>query len=104
MNPKQLIIKCYAECEGGVWVALGLDFNLAAQGDSFEDAKLKLEAMIKEYVYDVLEGEDKLYVSQLLGRRAPISAWFKYYIMKIKNNIFHSNNHIFDETMPLRPA
>ncbi|PPK76687.1 uncharacterized protein DUF1902 [Methylobacter tundripaludum] len=104
MNPKQLIIKCYAECEGGVWVALCLDFNLAAQGDSFEDAKAKLEAMIKEYVYDALEGEDKIYASQLLSRRAPFSAWFKYYVMKIKNNIFHSSNHIFDETMPLRPA
>lgn len=100
MNPKQLIIKCYAECEDGVWVALCLDFNLAAQGDSFEDVKLKLEAMIKEYVYDALEGEDKIYANQLLSRRAPLSAWFKYYVMKI----FHSSNHIFDETMPLRPA
>jgi predicted RNase H-like HicB family nuclease len=104
MNPKQLIIKCYAEHEEGVWVALCLDFNLAAQGDSFEDAKIKLEAMIAEYVYDALMGEDKIYASQLLSRRAPLSAWLKYYMMKFMNITCHSANHIFDETMPLRPA
>jgi len=104
MNPKQLIIKCYAEHENGVWVALCLDFNLAAQSDSFEDAKVKLEAMIKEYVYDALVGEDQIYASQLLSRRAPLSAWLKYYVMKFTNMTGHSANHIFDETMPLKPA
>jgi predicted RNase H-like HicB family nuclease len=104
MNPKQLIIKCYAEREGDVWGAHCLDFNLAAQGDSFEDAKTRLESMITEYVYDALVGEDRFYASQLLSRRAPLSAWLKYYLMKFKNIIFHSANYTFDETMPLRPA
>jgi hypothetical protein len=56
-----------------------LDFNLAAQGDSFEEAKSKLEAMIADYVYDALAGEDKPYAAQLLARRAPLSFWLKYY-------------------------
>jgi predicted RNase H-like HicB family nuclease len=80
MNPKQLIIKCYAEREGDVWGAHCLDFNLVAQGNSFEDAKARLESMITEYVYDALVGEDRFYVSQLLSRRAPLSAWLKYYL------------------------
>jgi predicted RNase H-like HicB family nuclease len=65
MNPKQLIIKCYAKQEEGVWVAVCLDFNLAAQGDSFDEAKAKIESMIAEYVYDALAGNDTTYAPQL---------------------------------------
>jgi predicted RNase H-like HicB family nuclease len=72
-------LKCYAEKEADCWVAVCLDFNLAAQGDSFEEAKSKLEAMIADYIYDALAGEDKPYAAQLLARRAPLSAWLKYY-------------------------
>ncbi|MGH8558166.1 MAG: hypothetical protein ACRESZ_12030 [Methylococcales bacterium] len=46
MDPKQLIVKCYAGQEGDCWVAICLNFNLAAQGDTFEEVKTKLEAMI----------------------------------------------------------
>ncbi len=55
MNAKQLIVECYAEQEGDCWVAVCLNFILAAQGDSFEEVKAKLEAMIKEYVYKDLD-------------------------------------------------
>ena len=60
--------------------------------------------MIKEYVYDVLVGEDRKYASQLLSRSAPLSSWAKYYYIKLKNKIYHNSNYIFDETMPLKPA
>lgn len=75
MRPKQLLVKCYAEQEGHDWVAVCLDFNLAAQGDSFEEVKIKLESMIYDYVYDALVGEDRRYAAQLLSRRAPLSLW-----------------------------
>lgn len=104
MNPKQLIVKCYAEQEGEYWVAVCLNFNLAAQGDSFEEVKAKLEAMISEYVYDALEGEDKPYAAQLLSRTAPLSLWIRYLFIKLKAVLCHTHDHIFDETMPLRPA
>ena len=104
MSPKDLIVKCYAEQDGGCWVAVCLNFNLAAQGDSFEEAKSKLEAMIVEYVYDALAGVDKPYASQLLSRQAPISFWLRYYFIKLKIAVFHSAEHIFEETMPLIPA
>jgi len=104
MKPEQLIVKCYAEQEGVCWVAICLDFNLAAQGDSFDEVKAKLEAMIKEYVYDALVGEDRLYAAQLLTRRAPWSSWFKYYIVKLSALFLHSTGRVFDETMPLKPA
>jgi hypothetical protein len=104
MNPKELIVKCYSEQDGVCWVAVCLDFNLAAQGDTFEEVKGKLEAMIAEYVYDALAGEDKHYAAQLLLRRAPLFFWLKYYFIKLKIAVFHSTEHIFNETMPLIPA
>jgi predicted RNase H-like HicB family nuclease len=104
MNPTQLIVKCYAEQETDCWIAICLDFNLAVQGDSFEEVKSKLEAMIAEYVYDALEGEDKAFAAQLLSRRAPLSAWLKYYFFKIKIALLSSADKVFDEVMPLRLA
>ena len=104
MDPKQLIVKCYAEQEGDCWVAVCLNFNLAAQGDSFEEVKTKLEAMIAEYVYDALVGVDKPYASQLLTRSAPLSSWLKYQLIRLRIALCHTHEHIFDETMPLRPA
>jgi len=102
MNPKQLIIKCYAKQEEGVWVAVCLDFCLATQGYSFEEAKQKLEDQITFYVGEALQ--DKEYGSQLLSRRAPISSWIEYYFIRLTNIICHKANVIFDEMMPIRPA
>lgn len=104
MTPEQLIVKCYAEQEGDCWVAVCLNFNLAAQGDSFEEVKTKLEAMLAEYVYDALVGEDKPYAAQLLSRRAPLSTCLKYYFIKLKITVLHSAERVFDEIMPLIPA
>jgi predicted RNase H-like HicB family nuclease len=105
MKPSQLILKCYAERDSGVWVAVCLDFNLAAQGESFDEVKAKIEAMIDEYVYDALVGEDKAYADQLLTRRAPIPVWLRYYFLKLKHTIFNgAQDYLFNETMPLRPA
>jgi predicted RNase H-like HicB family nuclease len=102
MNPKQLIIKCYAKRQEGAWVAVCIDFCLATQGESFEEAKRKLEEQIYFYVDEALQ--DKEYGSQLLCRRAPISSWVEYYFILLSNMINHHASVIFDEMMPLRPA
>ncbi|CCE25706.1 conserved protein of unknown function [Methylotuvimicrobium alcaliphilum 20Z] len=104
MNPEQLIMKCYAEQEGDCWVAVCLNFNLAAQGDTYEEAKTKLESMIREYVHDALIGDDKPYAAQLLSRSAPLSLWLRYQIIRLKIALYHTHQKIFDETLPLRPA
>ena len=46
MNPKELIVKCYAKQEEGIWVAVCLDFCLATQGDSLNEVKRKLEVLL----------------------------------------------------------
>ena len=102
MKPKQLIIKCYAKRQEGVWVAVCVDFCLATQGESFEEAKHKLEEQIYFYVDEAFQ--DKQYGSQLLRRRAPLSSWGEYYFIFLSQMINHHTSVIFDEMMPLRPA
>ncbi len=102
MNTKDLIIKCYAKQDNGLWVAVCLDFCLAAQGDSFIEAKNKLEEQITFYVEEALQ--DKEYGAQLLSRRAPLSSWLEYYSIWLTSLICHKASVIFEETMPLRPA
>ena len=101
MNPKELIVKCYAEQESNYWIAICLNFNLASQANSFEEAKSKLEIMIIEYVYDALVGEDKIYAEQLLSRQASLSFWLKYYFIKIKSIVSSDKTYTYTEIMPL---
>jgi predicted RNase H-like HicB family nuclease len=103
MKSKDLILKCYAEQEDGVWVAVCLDFNLAAQADSYQEVKEKLESMISSYVREALT-IDVAYADQLLSRRAPLSSWIKYYSIIIRNTIHENKHFVFNEIMPMRPA
>lgn len=104
MKPDDLILRCYAEQENDVWVAVCLDFCLAAQGDSLVEVKTKLEAQIADYVYDALVGDDKEFAHQLLTRKAPLHFWARYYWLKLKTSLFHTTGAFFDEVMPLKPA
>lgn len=60
-----------------MWVAYCLDLSLAAQADSFEAAKSKLEEQLTELVED-LDGQDSQHAHYLLKRRAPLSVWLRY--------------------------
>ena len=81
-----VVMKYHIEHDGNVWVASCLDFCLAAQGDSYEEAKEKLEDMIREYVYDATIGEDRDYSSILLTRKAPFISFVRYYLRNAKGN------------------
>ena len=102
MKTNQLIVRCYAKQEEGVWVAVSLDFALATQGDSLSEVKKKLEDQLYSYVSEALQ--DKEYGVSLLTRRAPISSWLEYYYIKLTNLITHKTSLIFDEIMPMRLA
>lgn len=103
MNTGQLILKCYAEQEEGAWVAVCLDFNLAAQAETQRAAREKLEAMILSYVTEALT-TDRQYADQLLSRRAPFTSWLKYYYLLAVSYIRKNHPLTFREVMPLRPA
>lgn len=103
MKASDLLIRCYAEEEKtGLWVAVCLDFNLAAQADSYPEVKQKLESMISSYVTEALT-IDIEYADQLLSRKAPLSTWLKYYYIKTSHFI-HDNKHFaFYGILPMRP-
>ena len=105
MKPRQLFLRCLADKSNGQWQAFCLDLDLAAQGETLDEAKAKLEAQISEYVFDALAGEDQEYADQLLSRRAPLALWFRYYWYGFLLKGLHLNDGIrrFKERLPLVP-
>lgn len=84
MRANSLLIRCFAFRDEGVWVACSLELGLAAQAESLEGAKKKLDAQINSYMHDALYGEDRAHADELLRRKAPASAYAKYYVIKAK--------------------
>lgn len=106
MNPKQTILRCYAEKKDNIWQAFCIDLNLAVQGETRDEVRTKLHQQIVSYLYDALEGEDKEYAAQLLNRKAPIGFRIKYAFYKILMNFYKAKdgiNHIFNEIIPPNP-
>lgn len=105
MKTIDLVLHCYAERQDNQWQAFCLDLCLAAQADSFEDAKLRLDSMIREYVYDAVVGEDREHVEQLLlHRSAPLRYWVKYYFYRTLSAfgaIHNEFRQLFREPLPL---
>jgi hypothetical protein len=107
MRMENLILRCYAERKGGQWQAFCLDLCLAAQGDSFEQTRQKLSAMIEDYVFDALQGEDREYAPQLLSRKAPLGYWLKYYgyVLLAKAGMLGGEiRKLFESVLPLTLA
>lgn len=111
MRPGELVLRGYAERCGDVWMAVCLDFSLAAQGDSFAEARRKLDAQVHEYVYDVLVGQDRAHAAALLTRRAPAAYWLRYWRIKWQSRLAHAlgrhgprRRKRFKDVMPLAPA
>jgi hypothetical protein len=103
-----LIVRCYAEHAGDQWQAFCVDYCLAAQAASFDEAKQKLEGMICEYVYDALEGDDQEYADQfLLNRPAPLRYRLKYNMYRFLSKVGPIKDEVrklFMEPIPLVPS
>jgi hypothetical protein len=84
------LIRIYAEGQDHGWEAVCLDFDVAVQGDSFQNALESLEIAISEYVQYVrtLPKEEQ---SALLTRKAPFSLRIKFAWL-VFQGIFKSNN------------
>lgn len=72
------ILRCMAYRQDGVFVAVCLDWSLAAQADTFEEAKAKLEEQMHSLV-DEARAEPEYAKQLLFKRRAPLSLWLKYW-------------------------
>jgi hypothetical protein len=63
----------------GQWVVACLDFDLAAQDDTFEAAQRRLIDQVHSYVQDALTIDDGKHSEQLLSRKAPAWEWALFY-------------------------
>lgn len=91
MSVDQLLIRCYAQRSGGIWCAVCVDLCLAAQAETLQEAKLKLEGQIYNYLDEALN-EDKQHAEYLLSRKAPLMDLVKYHAISTINSL-----HLFRE-------
>lgn len=80
-----------------------LEFNLAAEADSVEQLRKKLNEMIVSYVETVVDTDDKDSIPELFQRRAPLYDWLFYYLIKIASSIRNFPNKYlrFKESIPV---
>lgn len=83
MKTNDLLLRCYGEHKDNQWSVVCIDLCLAAQADTLNEAKEKLNSMMVEYIDDCLNGEDQEYAYDLLNRKAPLEQFAKYYWFKV---------------------
>ncbi|ELA9712813.1 hypothetical protein RG007_003402 [Vibrio parahaemolyticus] len=83
-------IRCLVKADGDLYVAMSLEFGLAAQADTVDGAFEKLKDQIDEYVSEALE-QDSEHRAKLLNRKAPVIWYVWYYFAKFFNQRRNSN-------------
>lgn len=98
MKGYPVVFRCYAEKDGDQWVAFCIDLTLAAQADSFPEARQKLHEQIDGYLYDAIAGEDQEFAGQLLSRKAPLRYRAKYHLYSAMNGL-RNGWKVFNESL-----
>lgn len=109
MLTRDLIVHCMAWRTGDQWVAMCLDFDLAAQGDTYLEARERLAAQIHGYVRDALVGDDQDQAAYFLTRRrAPLRYWLKFYwlglLAALRGRARKASSEQYTTHLPLQPA
>ena len=73
-------VRIYGERHDGQWSLICLNFSLAVQDESLEEAKAKLNSQIASYVKAATVGVDSAHADYLLSRSAPLKYWAKFYL------------------------
>jgi hypothetical protein len=103
----QRTLRCYAEGKDSEWEAFCLDFDLAVQGQSFDDVYRKLSEQIELYVEGVvsLGAEDR---SRLLSRKAPLLMRISFGLKLLRALLLDSDagvaRHGYEHPMPIGAA
>lgn len=105
VKAKNLVLRCYAEQEDdGSWFSICLELNLYARGDTYDQARGKLHAVIASYLKDALT-VDREYAGDLIPRNAPMFFWLRYWFILCLVKLKHvASARKFFETLPLIPA
>lgn len=98
IKPEDMILRCMAHRTArGTWVAKCIDFDLATEEASLEEAKQDLLSMMTSYIDAVYDTEDQESIPALLLRKGP---WYDRLIFNILSLINHRpNNHHRDRVM-----
>lgn len=100
------ILRCFAECRHGQWQAFCIDLCLAAQDETFEGARRRLDAQILDYVHEAC-GEDQAHARELLARKAPFYLRFRYWYYRLLSAIHAKGSRrrkTFNEPWPVAHA
>lgn len=79
MKPQPKFVRVYGERKDGQWTLVCLEFSLAVQSESLNEAKEKLRSQIASYVHEATVGVDSEHRDYLLSRSAPLYCWLKFY-------------------------
>ena len=98
-----MLTRCFARRHGNRWEAVCLDFDLAVQGDSFDDVYHSLDTAVGEYVKYVATIEDSAERQAFLTRRVPLALRLKFTLSLIlaslllpgRNGRWRDSNHGF---------
>jgi hypothetical protein len=104
----RFVIRILAEHKDDQWQAFSLELGLAAQADTLAEVKHKLESMIRDYLLDALEGEDREHAYDLLSRKATWQVYVKYHFGSVISHLGRiagksKDRVIYDKTLPLEP-
>lgn len=83
---KQIRFFAYQTSEG-LWVAHCIDLSLAAQADTFEEVKEKLDEQVRDFVEYVNAQEDEAFREQLICRKAPFATRAHYWFAVVANKL-----------------
>jgi len=100
MNPFNLKLRGFSQKEpDGSWLAVCIDLNLVAQGDSQKESREKLHNMISGYLEEALT-EDEKYFDDLVPRKSPFICLVRYYWIALLSKITHHSSQQFFTEYP----
>ncbi len=109
MRPKDLILRCYVEQQGNLYVAVCIDLCLADQDHDPKIAVKRLHAQMVDHIKEAFK--ETRFTEQLLSRKSPMAYIFKYHWIRIKTTVIskvistaQGTEKVFYEAMPLRLA
>lgn len=104
MKPIDLKLRGYIQKEqDGSWLAVCIDLNLVAQGDTSKEARNKLHNIINDYLVEAFT-EDNQYFDDLVPRKTPFIFLLRYYWLSLLSRLHVVSSALFTEHLPLVPA
>ncbi len=91
---------CFAHGTSQGWEAICVDFDIAVQGDSFQETQTLLSDAIALYVECALREDDETR-RKLLNRRAPFLTRVTLTLKLLSFNIFHGRQREAQASFPL---